>query len=118
MTPDEIKKGLEVCSNHSETVGACKQCPYINVDDGCYKVMRDAFDYIESLESDVKQLNQQLAQVEMEKKAAIHDCAMFPCRTCTDRENGDLCVTCCTKNSSYRSHYEWRGVCEENIKEE
>ena len=64
------------------------------------------------------ELESRLAQVERERDAAIRDCARFPCRTCDDKENGDLCHNCNVRKDSTRTNYEWRGVCEENTKEE
>lgn len=98
--PKDIKRALG-CGT---TFYSCKECAY-NIDNCGDEVEMDALKYIEQLES-------RLAQVEKERDAAIHDCAMFPCQTCVDREHGDLCVTCRVENYR-RSNYEWRGVCEE-----
>ena len=62
-------------------------------------------------------LESRLAKVERERDAAINDCGRFPCETCKERENGDLCPMCVVKGS-YRSLHQWRGVCTENAKED
>lgn len=107
-TPDSIKKGLELCGVLD---GDCENCPY---DDGpqllcADRLRKDALAYIRQLES-------RLAQVEMERDAAVRDCARFPCYTCTERENGDFCPQCRT-TGTFRALHEWRGVCPENTKE-
>lgn len=62
-------------------------------------------------------LESRLAQAERERDAAVRDCARFPCYTCTERENGDFCPQCRTMGT-FRALHEWRGVCDENTKEE
>lgn len=106
-TPDEIKKGLECCLSDKRT---CLECPYHIETVGCRALDRDVFAYVLQLES-------RLAQVEKERDAAVNDCGRFPCQTCEERENGDLCQMCVVKGS-YRSLHQWRGVCAENTKEE
>lgn len=63
-------------------------------------------------------LESRLAQVERERDAAVKDCSRFPCATCSDKENGDLCHHCNVCRDTTRTNYEWRGVCPENSKEE
>jgi len=63
-------------------------------------------------------LESRLAQVERERDAAIHDCAMFPCRTCLNEGKAAVCYTCHGINGHGQVNYEWRGVCEEKTKEE
>ena len=75
-TPDEIKKGLEVCATLD---GDCENCPY---DDGkqltCVdRSRRDAREYIIQLEADnaskqkrIDELEARLAQVERMEKGA------------------------------------------------
>lgn len=107
-TPDEIKKWLEYC--HSSK--PCIDCKYDQRDfPHCVRsLLADAINGYEKLVS-------RLVQVERERDAAINDCGRFPCETCEERENGDLCPMCVVKGS-YRSLHQWRGVCEENTKEE
>ena len=106
-TPEEIKKGLEVCPSHNDCTGIC---PYEGTNMCIRFLMKEALAYIQQLES-------RLAQVERERDAAVNDCGRFPCQTCEERENGDLCPMCVVKGS-YRSLHQWRGVCAENSKEE
>lgn len=70
----------------------------------------DAIDRVCVLES-------HLAQVERERDSAVDDCSRFPCATCSDKVNGDLCYNCNVCNDTTRTNYEWRGVCEENTKD-
>lgn len=45
-TPEEIKKGLEMCGGLDNHVH-CKKCPYS--EDGCGELFRDALTYIQQL---------------------------------------------------------------------
>ena len=113
-TPEEIKKGLKICSKNAE----CNQCPY--VDSACVDtLLRNALAYIQQLES-------RLAQVERERDAALKEWK----RTKMDSEG--MCWTCkhghitdigsCRCVSPYPcdegEEWQWRGVCEENTKED
>lgn len=70
---------------------------------------------LEELLQAVDQLKTNIAQVERERDAAVRDCARFPCSTCDDKENGDLCHNCNVRKDTTRTNYEWRGICEENM---
>ena len=59
------------------------------------------------------ELLQAADQLKRERDAAVKDCARFPCQTCADRENGDLC-TWCTVMDGERTNHVWRGVKEDN----
>lgn len=105
-TPEEIKKGLECCSN--ATVESCDGCPYHTKEDHSAVC-------IVHLTKDAKVL---LAQAERERDAAVYDIAKLvkrlgygPCRYCrkTYDTNDAPCSICV---------FEWRGVCEENTKED
>ena len=63
------------------------------------------------------ELGAKLSMAERERDAAVRDCARFPCYTCTERENGDFCPQCRTMGT-FRSLHEWRGVCDENTKDD
>lgn len=59
-TPEEIKKGLDVCSR-SDAIAEhdeCEGCPYYNNEDqilcGINTMMKDSIDYIEQLEKNTK----------------------------------------------------------------
>ena len=110
-TPEEIKKGLEI-----------EISVHYHLPNPEPRLTPREFMYMEQLHSDalayIQQLESRLAQVERERDAAIRDCARFPCRTCDDKENGDLCHNCNVRKDTTRTNYEWRGVCEENTKEE
>lgn len=119
-TPDDIKKGLQYCSEKHES---CNGCTYLNEEDyeiECLNaIMVDALAYIQQLES-------RLAQVERERDAAVNDLADSckyckhtrqpldgkPCNECMQRKNGNRFAPI------VRTKFEWRGVCEENTKED
>ena len=120
-SPDDIKKGLECCASFDSDM--CLQCPY---DDGhiacCLDKNQDALAYI-------NQLEQRLAQAERERDAAVADLKK-DCSTCKNEEiqgtcnrpNG--CAGCsntdcpCSLGDSVNDCWQWRGICEENSKEE
>ena len=115
-TPDEIKKGLEYCGNLD---CGCAGCPY---DDDCSTqgkgetVELDAIAYI-------TQLERRLAQAERERDALMYDFPHgFACHTCkheTTDCNDFPCNDCVEASRGvYWVRWEWRGVCEENSKEE
>lgn len=107
-TPDEIKKGLEYCGNHS----FCdEECAYYKVccGSGCI-LSKHALAYIQQLES-------RLAQVELEKDAAVADLKLVRCcGTCVNNEGG--CTTECYIVSGTLTGWKWRGICSESAKEE
>lgn len=96
-TPEEIKKGLECCSLEAMFCSPeDPKCSYDCGDEQCIRnLMRDALVLIQQLEA--------------ERDAAVKDCGCFPCQTCEERENGDLCPMC-EIEGGYRSFYQWRGV--------
>lgn len=86
-TPDDIKKGLEICTTDGVS---CTECPYCDVCvayGGKTDVDVDALAYIQQLEADLQytvdaanimkdealKLEQRLAQVERERDAAVVD---------------------------------------------
>lgn len=101
-TPEEIKSWLNGCKYKSES--ECGECSLI---DQC-ETNATVLAYIEQLES-------RLAQVERERDAAVDD--LYPsCELCKyDHKKSDEepCATC-----GHGMHWEWRGVCAENTKEE
>ena len=115
-TPEEIKKGLEQCAE-TET---CENCHYR---DDCMEVFRnspftkDALAYIQQLES-------RLAQVERERDAAVQTVHGL-CLHCKN-DDSEKCRECLfwpsrvyfVSSETYVDNWEWRGVCEENTKEE
>ena len=119
-TPEEIKKGLECCWSESLDLKTCRGCPYDGMPykpiDCEEKLGQDALAYIQQLES-------RLAQVERERDAAVRDLSNESCRFCKHVEckDADPCKTC--RPAWYpacldRQNFEWRGVCQENSKEE
>lgn len=120
-SPDEIKKGLFCCWEDG-----CATCPY---DDDCTmeanfeQLAKDALAYIQQLES-------RLAQVERERDAAVADLKdSGDCRYCKNLDLSDNCgfgncCTCendkcpCCKCDRKNDHFEWRGICAENTKED
>lgn len=119
-TPDEIKKGLVYCMSRDCAGG---KCPYYYAKSCNYEKSNDVLSYNQQLEADNAQLNRcienmtdklnalndELAQLQAERDAAVRDCGCFPCQTCEERENGDLCPMC-EINGGYRKFHQWRGV--------
>lgn len=137
---DKLRKGLECCkaTMRGITVKDCDiDCPYFHEGVFCKNALhKDAHAYIQQLEAGIDhaekvarecaksitenlgKLESRLAQVERERDAAVADCSRFPCATCSDKGNGDLCHNCNVRKDTTRTNYEWRGVCEENTKED
>lgn len=143
-TPDEIKKGLEQCSN---TGVSCSGCPY---DNDCHdpasnvSVETDALAYIQQLEGEVAhytspkyrrpaeielsnivtkkkakiiELESRLAQVERERDAAVADLAVIKfCALCKEDANTQEYGSDKCHACFNKSEWQWRGVCEENTK--
>lgn len=109
-TPKEIKKGLELCSNGD--MRECLKCPY-PIGFECFEnPMKDALAYIQQLES-------RLAQIEREKKAMLHDMSKYTmCGACKRLADGDKCPQNDSCVYGEIGRFEWRGVCEENTKED
>ena len=108
-TPDEIKKGLDVCAGLD---GDCEACPYDDRTIFCADKMRkDALAYIQQLES-------QLAKTQREKDAAVRDIHyVLHTKGTIDAE----CLICNMEKPDCKWECEkakWRGVCAENTKEE
>ena len=98
-SPEEIKKGL---------VEAIEETAWV-VEGGDAHDLQDACDMAHASMADALALIQQL---EAERDAAVRDCGCFPCQTCEERENGDLCPMCEIRGG-YRSFHQWRGVRQE-----
>lgn len=122
-TPDEIKKGLECCSNVNFVCN--EECPYYKSlsegEDCCLKKNADALALIQQLQAENDRLtdevcnayniqNEQLArirQLEAERDAAVKDLAYFSdCRQCNSWETEENCKNCRPGHSGW----EWRGV--------
>lgn len=168
-TPEEIKKGLEVCS----TGAGCIQCPY-DKPNLCHGIENkaDALAYIQQLEERdskleytllgvmhsvdkwldvepydfdkddgtvaatrasnareialkaIEKAQADLTQVERERDAAVQTVHGL-CLHCKN-DGSEKCRKCLfwpsrvyfVSNETYVDHWEWRGVCEENTKEE
>lgn len=48
-SPEEIKKGLELCVNANSCNYPCDECPYVKEEDGCKNMMADALALIQQL---------------------------------------------------------------------
>lgn len=121
-SPKDIKKALAcVCDGPD-----CEECAYAEkVNDEkfgevllfhCSENYKDALEYIQKLES-------RLAQVERERDAAVHDLPIgIDCNTCKYSERAyeeQPCSGCKEyRGPWYPVHWEWRGVCPENTKED
>ena len=98
-TPDEIKKGLNHCSEDG-----CKQCPYkydCDMADGFSVLAGDALAYIH--------------QLERERDAAVKDLKMMCVNgnTCAFCKNNRGCAEIQKHLDSVASCWQWRGVQEE-----
>lgn len=113
-TPEEIKKGLENCSDSKND--CCNGCPYDVGEKGncaiCITmVTSDALAYIQHLES-------RLAQAERERDAMLLALKEVGCGVCKHAPHEDdiyihnECYDCVRQ-----CNFEWRGVCPENTKE-
>lgn len=60
MTKDEIKKGLEVCTQHIY----CKDCPYRNQHSCMSRTQQDALDLITEQEKEIERLRDDYARVQ------------------------------------------------------
>lgn len=144
-TPDHIKKALELCGMLD---GDCDNCPYDTAKIYCGdRLQKDALAYITDLEQRLAQADlerdelslknlflktslesvmKEYTAVKRERDAAVHDvkslCATnyFSgdfCEYCKYREADGQCFHDCMPYSS-KWGWEWRGVCEENSKED
>lgn len=106
-TPDEIKKGLEVCPSHNDCTGIC---PYEGTNMCIRFLMKEALAYIQQLES-------RLAQAEQDAKEMAND---LDCSACTWCEYKDFDYTneACKECRTYNEGFKLRGVCPENSKED
>lgn len=102
-TPDEIKKGLELCYEDID----CSECPYLdecfgNDEDPFGAVMPDALAYIQ--------------QLERERDAAVADIHKT-CSTCKhyyyNRQDDDTADCLWFDGCKSEDHWQWRGVKEE-----
>lgn len=111
-TPDEIKKGLEVCSKDK---CVCDECEFGGNVWKWRKIMGYALAYIIQLES-------RLARVEKERDAAIVDMRSMAvediCNLCARLDEGYIPMPPHCKYANDGDCFRWRGVCEENTKEE
>ena len=121
-SPDEIKKGLMCAIPRNCNGHKCSTCPNATYSmhellEG--KLIEDALTYI-------TQLEERLAQAERERDAAVKDLGTEKsCYTC---KHGDIysssgcegnCRSCSNISCPCEScNYKWRGVCEENTKDD
>ena len=120
-TPDEIKRGLESRTCHDDDMFVdCSHCPYYLTCTHCdIEMHKNALAYIQQLET-------RLAQAERERDAAVGDLS-DSCKFCNFAKQGleklpcDKCFQRVGKHPwspMVRTRFEWRGVCDENTKEE
>ena len=110
-TPDEIKKGLECCSNSD---GTCEGCPYVDGECRAFEQLSaDALAIIQQLEEHLREATKKIEQLEAERDALMH-WAKGRCDTCA---HNDDCVKHDPDPEGYIVHWyddceiwEWRGV--------
>lgn len=125
-TPEEIKKGLSL---HRSNLDCYKICPYDGWSEeggSCIqRLMRDTVEYIEHIES-------RLAQAERERDSMSYDMHQLQGALCSYCENlyrveGVGTVSCRVFGNDYGGEdgvplicgrFKWRGVCDENTKED
>ena len=94
-TPDEIKKGLECCSEDG-----CKKCPYwedCNMADGFSELAGDALALIQQLEAERDEMMEY-----------VHGrCPM--CKHYASSIKEEPCASCYSA-SGHNDNWEWRGV--------
>lgn len=128
--PDEIKKGLEWCTN--DAFQCYDNCPYFNSlsngVDCAQNLCSDALALIRQLEAENAELSGKIKQLERERDALLT--IMKGYRECDFCKHGcppekeenlyDLCYGCdiencrCRNCTTKNNCWEWRGPCEEN----
>ena len=109
-TPDEIKKGLEVCNIWmDDEPNHCLECPYFCTKDCADTLMNHALALIQQLQSDNAEKDQRIQQLEAERDAALED-KRGECTYCAYLPGETIPQTCfdCANKGFYR--WEWRGV--------
>lgn len=120
-TPDEIKKGLECCSEDG-----CKKCPYwedCNMADGFSELAGDALALIQQLEVRAHKLDLlnigllvEKAQLVAERDALlkyITDSSWAACDICKHGVDGASAMDCKHIREVGVPCFEWRGVLKE-----
>ena len=110
-SPDEIKKGLECCSED-----VCKSCPYEQdcyTTDGFSALAADALDLIQQLQEEVSKyeegydaLTKIIKRLEAERDAAVKSLRgrCFECK----HNKTSVCLIC-SKDKELK-YWQWRGV--------
>ena len=98
-TQDEIKKGIECCSECSE----CKKCPYHEIKDSCVeKLFCDVHAYIQQLE---RERDEAVEDLETMGEARAY------CDTCLHNNTNHKEEPCISCMSGYLiNNWQWRGV--------
>lgn len=115
-TSDEIKKDVETCLNFPPHA-ACNLCQLFDECGGnAEHIIKELYDLVLRLES-------RLAQVERERDALMYDYPIgIECHTCKHETTDCYAFPCndCVEASRNAHHlmWEWRGVCEENTKDD
>ena len=114
-TPDEIKDNARTCISqpYTEPCGSCKLYP---------KCRGDVNYNLIALLDLVNEYELRLAQVERERDAAIVDMRSMAvediCNLCARIDEGYIPMPPHCKYANDGDCFRWRGVCEENTKEE
>lgn len=113
---DAIKNCLE-----NEENCTCIICPYSHFVDECMKnMLSDASEYIQQLENHIGELTEKVAQLELERNAAVED-AHGVCSACIHfnvRYNPGDIMSCCmfeecihgADDFDSEDYWQWRGA--------
>ena len=112
-SPDEIKKGLELCYEDIN----CSECPYV---DDCFGddetpfgvVMPDALALIQQLQAQNAEKDARIQQLEAERDAAV-SFLKGQCHACKFSDCSFAEEPCASCFADRREKWQWRGVTKE-----
>ena len=111
-SPDEIKKGLECCSNPD---GTCEGCPYVEGECRAFEQLSaDALALIQQLEAQNAELSGKIGRLEGKLGEAINDlhravncpATLVACEFC---KNNEVCPHDGTCDAVENDRWQWRG---------
>ena len=109
-TPDEIKKGLEIC-NMPPGYKDCKKCPYFEILACTTELRFDMLALIQQLQAENAEQADRIHQLEAERDAAVADLKRGGnCFACKNWRT-EVCFAC---QYGRTRRFEWRGVQKED----